>query len=108
MAILYYDGQVAGATDGELAVFSEAIEVLEPDHPRRRFVALMAIYALTIAAGAYPGPYRTTDSWDFARCMLMPSEAFMPLIWRSDVWLAERFAVPIEQVAIHRKEALLR
>lgn len=108
MAILYFDGQVVGATDGQLVVFVEAIEVLERDHPRRRFVAMLAIYAVTIAEGHYPGPYRTSDAHDFARCMLMPADEFLPLAGQADHELAEHFAVPVDQVAIHRGELLLR
>ena len=96
MAILYFDGQVVGLTDAELVVFSGAIEVLEPDHPRRRFVAMLAVYAVTIAEGDYPGPYRTSDAYGFARCMLMPSEEFLALAHWPDHELAERFNVPVD------------
>ncbi len=104
MAILYFDNQVVGATDGELVVFSQAIDVLEPDHPRWRFVAMLAVYATEIAEGHYPGPYRTVDAHDFARCMLMPADEFLARARWDDHELAEHFAVPINQVAIHRGE----
>jgi len=39
--------------------------------------------------------------------MLMPIGEFVPLLFLSDVELAERFAVPLEQVAIHRGEMII-
>ncbi len=80
MAILYFDNEVVGATDGHLVFFLDSIEVLEREHPRRRFVAMLAVYATEIAEGQYPGPYRTADAQDFARCMLMPPDE---ISWRS-------------------------
>jgi len=106
MAILYFDNEVVGATDGHLVFFLDSIEVLERDHPRRRFVAMLAVYATEIAEGQYPGPYRTADAQDFARCMLMPADEFLALARRCDRELAEHFAVPLDQVAIHRAEML--
>ncbi len=106
MAILYFDNDVVGATDGHLVFFLDSIEVLESDHPRRRFVAMLAVYATEIAEGQYPGPYRTADAQDFARCMLMPAHEFLALARRCDRELAEHFAVPLDQVAIHRAETL--
>ena len=106
MAILYFDREVVGATDGHLVLFLDPIEVLESDHPRRRFVAMLAVYATEIAEGQYPGPYRTADAQDFARCMLMPAGEFLTLAERSDCELAEHFAVPLGQVAVHRGELI--
>jgi len=106
MTILYYDGQIVGATDCELITLTPSIEILEREHPRRRFVSMLAIYAVTIAEGRYPGHYRTADAYDFARCMLMPAGEFLTLAERSDCELAEHFAVPRDQVAVHRGQLI--
>ncbi len=64
------------------------------------------MYATEIAEGHYPGPYRSADAHDFARGLLMPAGEFLARARWPDHELAEHFAVPIDQVAIHRGELI--
>ncbi len=62
------------------------------------------MYATEIAEGHHRGPYRSADAHDFARCLLMPTGEFLARARWPDHELAEHFAAPIDQVAIHRRE----
>jgi len=42
------------------------IQALPDDHPRRRHVCLMAVYARDVLTGDMPGPYTDTDADQFA------------------------------------------
>ncbi len=83
------------------------IEVLERDHPERRFVAAMALHALDLQEGAIAGPYDERFAHAAARALLMPAEATQARLHESDAALAERFAAPLDQVAARREELAL-
>ena len=71
------------------------------DQLPRPFVAAMCQYALDIHDGLIDGPYDQADAETYARIYLIdPSE----LDCRDDAWLARRFHVPIEQIALARQD----
>ncbi len=86
--------------------YARHIEVLECDHPERRFVAALCLYSHAVDTGqADCASYDPEDAERFARALLRPAEAFTPVTVRSDTELAELFAAPLDQVAIRRREA---
>ena len=101
MTVIFYRDRLCAVVDGAVA-FQPHIEVLEPDHPRRRFVSLLAVYAIEIQQGALPGPFRETEAAHYARCQLMPAQLVWPLLGLDDAVLAERFNLPLEQVPYRR------
>jgi hypothetical protein len=93
------NGDVLALVDESRVWFAEQIEVLEKDHPRRRFTAMMALAAGVMQAGPEPEAYDPEVAAYYARYILIPDTAF--ILHResdSDPELAERFNVPLEQV----------
>jgi hypothetical protein len=62
--------------------------VLEPDHPERRFVAALCLYSHAVDTGRADRPYNQGEAEAFARALLMPSEAFAPVMAWTDPDLA--------------------
>jgi hypothetical protein len=90
----------------ERVYFAPHIEVLEPDHPERPFVAAPCLYSRAVDTGEADCAIDDhEDAERFARALLMPAEAFAPVTARSDTELAELYAAPRDQVAIRRHEA---
>jgi hypothetical protein len=86
--------------------YAAHIEVLEPDHPERRFVAALCLYSHAVdTRQAGFGLYDQEDTERFARELLMPVDEFAPVSGWQDAELAELFAAPLDQVAIRRREA---
>ena len=66
------------------------IEVLEPDHPERRFASALCLYSHAVDSGqAGVGFYDQEDAERYARALLMPVEECVSLIAWPDVELAE-------------------
>jgi hypothetical protein len=79
------------------------IAVLEPDHPRRRFVAMLCVYSAELDSGRLGAlPYGDIDAERCARGELMPEKLFCPLAQWPDHRLAEASVVPFEQVELRR------
>ena len=105
MRVIEHRHRVA-AVAADRVYYAAHIEVLEPDHPERRFVAALCLYSHAVDTGAAGRlGYDQEDAERFARALLMPAEAFAPVTVRSDTELAELFAAPLDQVAIRRREA---
>src|SRR4051794_6381844 len=106
MTITYQGRPVAFVVPPEIR-FDDSIAVLEADHPVRRWVFSLAVYAHGVLAGHVRGPYDEERANGFARAALISAEDFAELdqFWAGDrsreVRLAEHFNVPLEQ--IHRK-----
>ena len=80
------------------------IDVLEPDHPERRFVTALCLYSHAVDTGRAARPYNQAEAEAFARALLMPREAFGAVIGWSDLELAELFTVPLDQVWRRRRD----
>jgi hypothetical protein len=101
---IVYRRRVA-AVAAESVYYAPHIEVLEPDHPERRFVAAMCLYSHAVDTGqAGRAAYARKDAERFARALLMPDEALVPVIGWSDVALAELFIAPLDEVARRRRD----
>jgi hypothetical protein len=106
--VVRYGGVIAAVGTDDCVYFLPPITALERDHPRRRFVGVVALVAREMALGPDPEPYDEGLAQFYARILLMPNDEFELLSDElSDAELAERFNVPLEQVAAKRADVHL-
>ena len=104
MRVIVHRGRVA-AVAAERVYLAPHIEVLEPDHPERRFVAALCLYSHAVDTGrAGCAVYDQEEAECFARALIMPAEDFDASAWLPDADLAERFMAPLDQVSVRRTE----
>ena len=103
-------GWVAAIALGERVYLLPPLHALEPDHPHRRFVSMLALVTREMAAGRVDDPADEALAEFYARACLMPDDQFLRLDdGRSDAALAEHFNVPLEQIEPKRYDlAFLR
>lgn len=89
-------------------VFAPHIDVLEADHPIRRWVTCMAAFGNEILNGRLDGPYTPERAAHFARTALIPDQEFAVVNDVDDALLAEHFNVPIFQMAEKRTDLMVR
>jgi hypothetical protein len=106
--VVRYGGVVAAVGTDDFIYFLPPITALERDHPRRRFVGVVALVARQMALDPDPEPYNEDLAQFYARILLIPNDEFELLREDlSDTELAERFNVPLEQVAAKRRDVSL-
>jgi hypothetical protein len=104
MKAIHYNRQiVAFVHEGEIRL-EPGIAALAVDHPRRRWIAGLAIFACEVECGRDPGPYCSARASAHARALLLPAPRFAALSCLPNAALARHFAVPGEQVAARRAE----
>jgi hypothetical protein len=103
MEIVIWRGCAAATVDLDETRLAPQIEVLEGDHPDRRFVCAMCLYAYEVLTGVIPGAYDQECAERYARTFLAPDWAFSDPTW-PDVAIAELYAIPLDQVEAGRKE----
>lgn len=104
MIVIHQSGDVVATVTREQICLRPRIEVLETDHPVRRWAVCQAVFGQHVLAGRIGGPY-TPDRADlFVRHALLPDEAFCPFAELPDAWLAEYFNVPLKQVSEKRDD----
>lgn len=105
-----YGAVVVAYIDERNVFLLPPIGPLENDHPRRRFVCMMALVGREMQLEPDAEPYDDALAEFYARVVLMPDEQFLQLDdGRADSELAERFNVPLEQIAAKRYDlAFLR
>jgi hypothetical protein len=93
------------ALAAERIYYAAHIEILEPDHPERRFVAALSLYSHAVDTGeACRAHYDQEDAERFARALLIPAEDFDASAWLPDAELAERFVAPLDHISSRRGE----
>src|SRR5918998_1846760 len=107
--LIRYDGEVLGFVTATRVRYTAALErraELEPLRARwlKRFVFAMGLYAIEVAAGRLPAPYDDDRAQYFARTFLIDDDAFRHCAHHSDVELADRFGVPVAQIAQKRAD----
>jgi hypothetical protein len=86
-------------------IYASHIDVLEPDHPERRFVAVLCLYSHAIDTGeAGCAEYDQEAAERFARALLMPADTFDAQLRRPDFELAECFIAPLDHVSARRQD----
>jgi hypothetical protein len=103
MQPIRYRGRLA-ALAGEVVAFAPHIGALEPDHPERRFVSAMSVYACEVEQGLRAAPYDQEAAGRYARALLMPAEEFGQVAHWPDAELAELFGSPLDEVAARRRD----
>ena len=107
MRAIYYDGRLAAWADGDRVTFPADIDVLERDHPLRRFVSAVCVWSCETDTRNVPVAWDPGAAEVYARALLMPTELFDPLDLKLfDHELAELFSVPLEQVELRREDLL--
>ena len=107
--LIRYDGEVLGFVTATRVRYTAALErraTLEPLRARwlKRFIFAMGLYAIDVARGVLPAPYDDARAQFFARTFLIDDDAFRRCAHHSDVDLADRFGVPVSQIAAKRAD----
>ena len=105
--MIRYQGRAAAFVVGRHSHLAPWIEALECEHPVRRWVLCLALFAVGLRDGVIPGQYSAERAAHFARCALIPQDEFASLDDNEDVVLAEHFNVPLEQVTERRLDLLV-
>jgi hypothetical protein len=102
-------GELLALADESRVWFAPSIDVLEPDHPRRRFAGMLALAAALMQTEPDAEPYDPQKAAYYARYILIPDTAFIVFREReSDAELAERFNVPLEEIAAKQIDLAVR
>jgi hypothetical protein len=103
--LITYGGQLVAIATPRRVLLMPPISALESDHPRRRFVATLALVWREMRCGPEPEVYDPSVAQFYARWILMPNHDFARVApAMSDAELAERFNVPVEQVTAKRAD----
>lgn len=110
--LIRYDGEVLAFVAATHVRYTAALErraELEPLRARwlKRFVFAMGLYAIDVAHGRLPAPYDDERAQYFARTFLIDDDVFRACAGHPDVTLADRFGVPVAQIARKRNDLAL-
>lgn len=105
--MITYDGQIAAFAGRRTARLVAPFDELEPADPRRRMVELMCAFAVACTGALLPGPYSDEAAARFARLVLIDDGEFVAYGDGDDDRLAQRFGVPIGEIA-HKRHDLTR
>ena len=105
MRAIFYAGRRVALAAGDWVKFSPHIELLETDHPLRRFVTAVCLWSCEVDTGRLPVGWDPLAAEVYARALLMPAELFEGLERElPDHVIAEDLNVPLEQVALRRAD----
>ena len=104
MPDIRFDGRLVARTGGGRAALASDVAALSTSDPLRRFVAAMCVYAIELDERGRRQSYRDDDAAAFARELLLPAPPLIECWAESDVRLCERFAVPLAQLRLRRRE----
>jgi hypothetical protein len=103
--VVRYAGQVVAVGREDSVLLMPSIAALERDHPRRRFIAAVALVGHEMAAEPFAEVYDDELAQFYARILLMPNDEFETLHGTMcDAEIAEHFNVPLEQVSAKRQD----
>jgi hypothetical protein len=104
--LIQYRGEVVAVAGASRFHLAPHIEAREPGDPLRAVVALMCVFADRVHAEELPGPYSDARGELYARSALIDDDEFtrVEADGESDVALATRFSVPIEQIDAKRQD----
>jgi hypothetical protein len=80
--------RIAAAVTGEVVFLATDIDVVEDDHPDRRFVVALCLCEPEVDPGGLGGPGDQAEVERMARALLIPDAAFDRLVDRPDHGLA--------------------
>lgn len=102
--LIQYAGRPAALVGIRRLSFLGDVRHRPPGDPVVRVVCLMAYYAQLVLGGEMAGPYTDEEAERFARLALIDERELARHCGESNDALANRFRVPVEQVAQARKE----
>jgi hypothetical protein len=97
-------GELVAVATRSRVYLAPRIDALRLGDPELRFVAAMCLYSRDVDEGQVPGPFTNGNAELYARCVLVPDDEFDCHAREPDGELAERFGVPLEQVATKRRD----
>jgi hypothetical protein len=103
-----FRGRLAAAAGPDRFILAPHIEVLEDDHPDRRFVSLMCFHARDVLIGRAEGPYTDAEAERVARSSLISDADLGRSLHHPDAALAEYFVTPLDQIAARRMDLACR
>jgi hypothetical protein len=106
--LVTYNHEPVALVNARRATLLGPVAELPAGHPQLRLTVYMAIYAQLIASGQRRGPYDDQDAQRFARDALIDPHELARDEHQTDQRLAQRFRVPVEQIAAARAELLGR
>lgn len=68
MTLIIHGGRACAVATNAGVISAPEVSALEPDHPRRRFIGALCLYARDVRVGAVPGPYDAEGRLLRARC----------------------------------------
>jgi hypothetical protein len=107
MLVIHHQGRPAAYVAAGTARLAANIAALEEDHPTRRWVNCLVVFARDVAEDLLPVPFTAPAAEYFARCVLMPDEEFIANVDDEDAELAELFNVPLDQIWHKRRDLVL-
>ena len=96
--------RLAAAATRDRFYLAPHLEPLEEDHPDRFFVSLMCCHARDVLIGAAPAPYADAHAELYVRSVLIDDGDFAHCQHWNDALLAERYAVPLDQIPQKRRD----
>lgn len=97
--LVSYGGRIAAFCGPNRVNLAPWLQVRERGDPELRVVSMMCLYSREVREGRTERAYEDADAELFARCALIDDAEFEALAEGDDADLAERFAVPVEQIA---------
>lgn len=104
MRAISYRGELVAIATRARVYLAPAVSALGRGDPKLRFVAAMCLYSRDVDQGHVPRPYRDEDAELYARCLFLPDDRFVAPAHEDDCDLADRFGVPVEQIAAKRRD----
>ena len=104
MLLIRYENRIAAIATPEQVLLAPHVRVLEADHPLRRWVFCLGVFAGEVIHQRLRGPYDDERAGVFARNALLPDEEFCPLVELCDAELAELFNVPLREISEKRRD----
>jgi IrrE N-terminal-like domain len=107
MTLITYQQRAVAMAGPDRVYLAPHIDQRPDDDPLRRFVCFLVLYTRDVQLRHLPGEphrYLPRRAERYARAALIPQGEFAALAHRSDQELAERFRVPVEQIARRRDD----
>lgn len=105
--MIRYENQIAAFAGGRTRHLVPPFSDLPADDPQLRIVELMCAIALACNRGLIPGPYSDEQAARLARTLLIGDDEFVAHGDEDDELLAERFGVPVREIARKRHDLAL-
>lgn len=104
MEAIFYDGTLASIVTARRVYLAPEISELDAEHPYRRMVAVIALYARDVQRGLVAGSYRQEEAEARARSVLVPAGELRRMEGVAEQELARHFRVPVREIRRRQRE----